>query len=284
MGRAYIDKDVAVGAVRALSKRFRIDSVMTFGGEPLLWHEIPCAIHSAAASCGIPKRQLITNGYFTKDPEKIRRVAADLAAADVSDVLLSVDAFHQASIPLAYVRQFASALLKTKIPSVRLHPAWVIDEENDNRYNETTRQVLASFADLGIASTRGNDIFPEGAAAENLTEFYPDKGMPDLSLRCGEARYTDRLDNVRCLSIEPDGEVVACAFTIGNLGRETAEEIVARYDPYADGRMRALLENGVAGLLRYASGHGVEVDPRGCRTACAVCRKTVAAMKSAGVG
>ena len=39
---------------------------MTFGGEPLLYPETVCKIHSAAKEMNIPKRELITNGYFSK--------------------------------------------------------------------------------------------------------------------------------------------------------------------------------------------------------------------------
>ena len=60
-----IDADVAVKAIRQVCERYQIESLMTFGGEPLLCPEIVCAIHSTAKEMGIPKRSLITNGYFS---------------------------------------------------------------------------------------------------------------------------------------------------------------------------------------------------------------------------
>ena len=41
----------------------------------------------------IPKRQVITNGYFSKNADKICEVAEQLAACGVNDMLLSVDAY-----------------------------------------------------------------------------------------------------------------------------------------------------------------------------------------------
>lgn len=57
-----IDGDIAAKVVRDLCTRYSIQSVMTFGGEPLLCHDTVCKIHTAV-EMGIPKRQLITNGF-----------------------------------------------------------------------------------------------------------------------------------------------------------------------------------------------------------------------------
>ena len=61
----HIDADVAVEAVRRVCGRWRIRSLMTFGGEPLLYPDVVCAIQGAATQLGIERRQLITNGYFS---------------------------------------------------------------------------------------------------------------------------------------------------------------------------------------------------------------------------
>ncbi len=87
----HISGGVGAQAVRSLAAVRTIDSVMTFGGEPLLYPEAVCKIHAAARDCGIPKRQLITNGYFTKDIQKIRDTAAELVWSGVNDILLSGD-------------------------------------------------------------------------------------------------------------------------------------------------------------------------------------------------
>lgn len=55
-----IDKALAADAVRRISETYSIDSVMTFGGEPLLYPETVCEIHKTAKEMNIPKRQLIT--------------------------------------------------------------------------------------------------------------------------------------------------------------------------------------------------------------------------------
>jgi len=52
------------------------------------------------------------------------------------------------------------------------------------------------------------------------------------------------------------------------------------YDPYNMPTVRALLDGGVAELLRYAEKLGVAADTSDCRSACGVCRKTMAAINS----
>jgi len=127
-GNDGVDADAAVNAVKRLAERFAIKSVMTFGGEPLLFVDVVCKIHAAARDCGIPKRQLITNGFFTKDERRIDEVAQALYESGVNDILLSVDVFHQEYIPLEPVMVFAEAFVKYDTPSLRVQPVWVVNE------------------------------------------------------------------------------------------------------------------------------------------------------------
>lgn len=132
-----IDKVLAADAVRRIAQEYAIKSVMTFGGEPLLSYETVCEIHKAAREMDIPKRQLITNGYFSKNPERIKHVAKEIIESGVNEILLSVDAFHQETIPLEYVKAFINAV---NVPDVKLrvHPAWLVSADDYNPYNNTT--------------------------------------------------------------------------------------------------------------------------------------------------
>ena len=62
----HIDADIAVTAIREICDNYNIESLMTFGGEPLLYPDVVCAIHKTATEMGIPKSSLITNGFFPK--------------------------------------------------------------------------------------------------------------------------------------------------------------------------------------------------------------------------
>lgn len=265
----HVPAEAAVKAVRFLAEHYDMQSVMTFGGEPLLYPDVVCAIHRTAAECGIPRRQIITNGYFSRDDGRIREVAQALAAAGVNDVLLSVDVFHQETIPLEPVRSFAKALTAAAVPA-RLQPAWVVNEAFACPENARTRDILASFADTGLPVHEGNDIFMAGNAIGHLAQYYPPPRL-DMADCCGSMPYTEPLTDQRALSIEPDGNVTVCGFVIGNVCREDMADVLVRYDPLADEGMRAAAE-GVPGLLALAAKRGVEVDLGRCYSVCDLCR------------
>lgn len=265
----HVPQEDAVEAIRFLAEHYDVRSVMTFGGEPLLYPDVTCAIHRTAMECGIPARQIITNGYLSKDEGRIRQVAQSLGDAGVNDVLLSVDAFHQETIPLGPVHTFAAALKEAGVRT-RLQPAWVVNEGFDCPENTSTREVLASLADTGIPVHSGNDIFLAGNAAEHLAQYYPPPCL-NLNDRCGTMPYTEPLTEQTSLTIEPGGDVTVCGFVIGNIVLESMAEIIARYDPFADEGMRAVMD-GVAGLMALADKRGVRVDLSRCYSVCDLCR------------
>lgn len=213
----HIDPQIAVDAVRKIAAEYDIQTVMTFGGEPLLYPDAVYAIMTAAKELNIPKRQVITNGYFSKNADKIRAVAERLAACGMNDLLLSVDAFHQETIPLDVVRQFATEAKKCGIP-IRLQPAWLVSAANENPYNQKTREILDSFADMDITANEGNIVFPEGNALKYLAEYFTDE-LP-------ENPYVEDPRDVRCLSFEPNGNVLG-----GNVYERDIMEIIRDYLP-----------------------------------------------------
>ena len=213
----HIDADVAADAVRKIAGAYDIKTVMTFGGEPLLYPHAVYAIIGAATELEIARRQVITNGYFSQKAEKVSEVAKRLAACGVNDLLLSVDAFHQETIPLDAVHDFAERAVACGIP-VRLSPAWLVKREHDNPYNRKTREILDRFADLRIPVGEGNVIFPEGNALKYLAEYFTDERP--------ENPYADDPRDVRCASLLPNGDVLG-----GNVYRKDVLEILQSYTP-----------------------------------------------------
>lgn len=212
----HINGEAAVRAVKELCAHYKIDSLMTFGGEPLLFPREVCMIHSAGKDVGIPKRQIITNGFFSKDPGTIRRVADSLGESGVNMLLLSVDAFHQEHIPLEPVTEFAHAAKSAGIP-IKSQPAWLVSESDNNRYNLITRDILKKFEDIGIHQSSGNVIFPEGNALKYLSEYFDTDNIP-------ENPYLEDPCDIRAISISPDGSVLG-----GNINDNSIIDIIENY-------------------------------------------------------
>jgi hypothetical protein len=182
-----------------------------------LYPDAVYAIMTAAKNLNIPKRQIITNGYFSQNPARIREVAERLAESGINDLLLSVDAFHQETIPLDTVKRFAAEARRAGIP-LRLQPAWLVSVDHDNPYNRRTREILGSFADMGIAVNEGNIIFPEGNAARYLTGYFTHE-IP-------ENPYVEDPRDVRCVSFAPNGDVLG-----GNVYHTDVTDILETYTP-----------------------------------------------------
>ena len=212
-----IDPGTAADAVRKIASEYDIKTVMAFGGEPLLYTDAVYAIMTAANECGVPCRQIITNGYFSKNPEKIFKVAEQLAECGVNDLLLSVDAFHQETIPLDIVRKFALEAKKFGIP-MRLSPAWLVSVSDDNPYNKQTRKILDDLSDLEIPIGEGNVIFPSGNARKYLAEYF----TGDIP----KNPYVEDPRDVHCVSFSPNGDVLN-----GNVYREDIMDIISGYEP-----------------------------------------------------
>lgn len=213
-----IDRDAAVKALRKVAEVYPIKTVMTFGGEPLLCPETVFAIHSAASELNIPHRQIITNGFFSKNHEKIRAVTKSLAESGINDVLVSVDAFHQETIPIEYVKEFAKSVKNTGVP-IRTQPAWLVSPDTDNLYNAKTREILAEFRELGIEPNDGNIIFPSGNAIKYLSEYF------DSENELADPYIEDEYD-IRSLSFSENGDVLG-----GNIYDRDIYDIIKSYKP-----------------------------------------------------
>jgi len=192
------------GFLTQLKRIHPIESVMCFGGEPLLFHAEVFAILDEARRAGIPSRSIITCGLFCRDADIIQAVAMQCNECD-ADILLSVDAFHQETIPLEPVLAFSKLLDR-----VRLHPAWLVSEEHDNPYNNKTRKILAQFE--GIPVTSGNVILQEGNALLHLAEYFTGPAPKNP--------YIESPDHVTCISVNPNGSILAAEQIVGSAYEE----------------------------------------------------------------
>jgi len=214
----HIDADAAAEAIRKICAHYRIKTVMTFGGEPLLYPDTVCAIHKTASDLGIEKRQLITNGFFSKNPERIEKVVSNLENCGVNDLLLSVDAFHQEHIPLDSVLCFAQNAVQAGIP-VRLQPAWLVSPKDPNPYNNRTWEIIRKFDPLHISLNQGNVVFPSGNALKYLREYFDENTTVTDP-------YEEDPKDVRTISFAPDGGVLN-----GNVYQTDILEMMEQYKP-----------------------------------------------------
>jgi hypothetical protein len=275
-----LDAALAAQIVRRVAGAYDVRSVMTWGGEPLLYPGVVCAIHQTAMENGIAHRSVLSNAGVPRDEAAFREVACQLAKSGVNSVYISVDAFHQACIPIEVVERNARALVDAGIDEVAWNPCWVVSREHDNPWNRQTRQILDALAHLPIREDEGNVVQPDGSALTWLASYLPPR-LPMPTGSCEDVPYGARLDELGCIGIEPDGGVSICyEWTIGSAGKEDILEILERYDPYAIPEAKALLEDGVAALVELARSRNVIPEPGGYYSICDLCRSIRQRMKT----
>ncbi len=217
-GSEKINGIAAADAVRKIAREYNIKSVMTFGGEPLLCPETVYEIHKAAMEMDIPKRQLITNGFSGKDLDKISFVAEQIIGSGVNEVLLSVDAFHQETIPVDYVIAFAECIFASGVV-LKAHPAWLVSPESDNYYNNLTRKILDKFNNIGIETGEGNIVFPSGNALKYFKEYF------DLNKETKNP-YQENPRDIRAICFSANGDILG-----KNIYNQDIIEILENYIP-----------------------------------------------------
>ncbi len=266
-----IDKTKAVEITRKVGEKYSPKSVMTFGGEPLLYPEILYAIHKEAMEVGIPVRDVITNGFWSRRTDRVQQIATNLVKSGVNNVSISVDCFHQEFIPLEIVKKAAESLVKAGIAHVSWNPCWVVSKDHNNVYNRRTRALLEQLRDLPVEVSEGNNVQPEGRATVWLKDFLPQKTKVPKG-KCGDLPYSEPLDSIHTVFVEPDGRVAICKeLHIGNAFETDIIDIIENYDPFKISEVKAIIENGMDGLMNWAKVRGVKPDPEGYYSICHLC-------------
>lgn len=268
---SHINKNLAVEIVGKVGKKYHPKSIMTFGGEPLLYPEIVCAIHKEARKVGIPVRDVITNGFWSRKTGEIQEIAEKLVESGLNEATISIDCFHQEFISLDIVKKTAESLLKAGIKHVSWDPCWVVSKDHDNPYNQKTRAILKQLKYLPVEEGEGNNVQPKGRAILWLKDFLPSRTKTPNG-KCGDLPYTEKLDSVKTLYVEPDGRIAVCNdFYIGNASEIDVIDIIENYDPFKISEAKAIVESGMEGLVNWARTKGVEPDSAGYYNICHMC-------------
>ena len=276
-----IDRDLAVEIVRRVAQAYHPSSIMTFGGESLLYPDVTCAIHETALLCEIPNRQIITNAGTPRSEVLAYDLAQRLARSGVTDMSISVDTFHQEHIPLGIVERNVRAYLAAGITDLEWNPCWVVSQHDDNPHDQHTRAILNALRHLPVRRSEGNILQARGDATTWLSaDLPPKRSMPIGS--CEDVPYAGRLDEVSSILIMPNGGVSICyEWIIGNSAKEDILSILESYDPCVLPKARAILNGGMAALAELARSENVEPNPDGYYSICDMCIDLRRCMKTA---
>ena len=268
---AVIDRHLAVDIIHSVCEVYRPSSLMAFGGEPLVYPELVCALHRAAATTGIPRREIITNAGIPRSEGPARDVAFQLAESGVNYISISVDVFHQEHIPLTVVERNVRYYHEAGITDLAWNPCWVVSTQDDNEYNKRTNEVLSALRQLPVKTGSGNLLQPDGRARESLTSYLPAR-VPTPGGSCEDAPFGVKLDSIDCITVVPSGDIVICSeWSIGNAADEGIVEILERYNPRCIPEAAAILDGGIAALIELCRARGIEPESDGYYSICDMC-------------
>lgn len=223
----------------------KLDSFMIFGGESMLYPERTIKLFQKANELGIPKIELITNGFWGKDRNRAQMLATQLKDAGVNEVLISVDAFHLPYIPLDCPRNAALASLAAGIERVRWNVAILESETPLNQFDRQTSEIMRILAPLGL-ETHVNKVWPQGRARRNLSEFFS-KQSPEG--KCPEAETA--LVNPTCITLDSRGWASICwSLSIGNAKKKLLSKMLTNYNWKNHLIIQTLVTNGPKGLIK----------------------------------
>ena len=236
-----------------------LEGILLFGGEPFLCYGLLKACIPLAAS--LAPVLVFTNGYWATDPGTARRRLSGLQEAGLDYILFSVDAFHQAHVPLERIATGIDAARDLGYRTIEVDNRFLGTPDADNVFNRRTRASMTRLA--GLCDLDGVNVYDGparmvGRAADELSPYLEEQAT-DFA-RCPLPGYLggDILAPTG-VEIHPGGCVNLCAgLALGNAKQHPLNEIVSGYDPDAHPILRVLAREGSAGLLALAQRHGYE--------------------------
>ncbi|MGD2145019.1 MAG: radical SAM protein, partial [Anaerolineae bacterium] len=124
-----------------------LDGILLFGGEPFLTYDLLRACTHLAAPLA-EQVYVFTNGSWATDPETARRRLAGLQEAGLDYILFSVDAFHQAHVPLERIAIGIEAARGLGYGTINVDNRCLGEPTMDNAHNRRTRANMACLAEL----------------------------------------------------------------------------------------------------------------------------------------
>jgi len=234
-----------------------LEGILLFGGEPFLCYDLLRTSIPLAAQLAYV--YVFTNGYWATDPDTARQRLAGLQEAGLDYILFSVDAFHQAHVPLERIGIGIEAARELGYGRIVIDNRFLGLPDADNSFNRCTQDNMARLA--GLCDLTSVEVYQGparmvGRADDELSSYLPTQST--LPAECPLPDYLGSdLRAPTGVEIHPGGWVNLCAgLALGNAHQRSLDEILANYDPQAHPIIRLLAREGPPGLLRLAQRHG----------------------------
>ena len=233
------------------------------GGEPMLFKDAMVRLLGVCRAVGL-KASMITNANWAVTARECAAEVADLRAAGLDSISVSVDRYHLAQLPVERIWILLEACRKQDMPcGVSLGELTAGDVAE--------QQLPADFKAAGYPCSQIQECMPLGRALDAVrVERLPPVGHQACPVACN-------------VTADVDGSVYGCCagpglpdadravISVGNLKRETPATVLARLPKTISMLIWAF---GPVWLLKMACDYsGVPVPSKRPRFICEACRR-----------
>lgn len=242
-----------------LTQTQSLEGMTIHGGEPFLFFKELTQILQKAKELAIPKRGIITNGFWADTNKNAQKKLMQLKEAGLKDITISADVFHQEFIIIEKVRQAILASIKVGFDHIWVDSYFLGGLDEENEYNHQTKEILSQLKDLSNHSSVEFNHYPvsfNGRAADltkllDLSSEIPVGSCPFPFWISGD------LQNPGTVEIDAHGNVTLCpGICIGNTNKESLPTILENYDCSNYPILALVAERGPKGLLELAKEKG----------------------------
>jgi hypothetical protein len=235
-----------------LTKMHPLKSVWVHGGEPFLYFDYLVQIIEEAKKREIPNRGLISNCFWAKNEDIVKKKLEKLKSAGLKKLTFSFDYFHQEFIPLAYVKNALKYAATLGFEEVFLDSYFVESLDTDNEFNQLTEKNLEILGDIKGVDYHRMVMNLEGRGADLSKHVKFSKEIP--SGKCPVPFWIDGdFQNPETIEIDSEGNITLCpGICIGNTDIQSLTKIIQNYDVETHPVLSIIWEQGPIGLLKIA--------------------------------
>lgn len=265
-----IEEEIAINCINNLTNKYNLRTIGFLGGEPTLHNELLLNLISHAKKNQIPNIMMFTNGEWGNDTNVVEKMCAEYKKAGLTEIIISVDKFHQKRISLESCKEIAQTALNKGI-RVRYNVCYLEDinaeNEVDNRNREIIREISLNKTYIQLQKLR------ICGRAENLLHHYSMLSSAiNINKPCNERSYFGPLFEPNGILVDCHGYVQICdGISIGSVLTNQIDEIIEKYN-YKDNLItKAIVEEGPIGLLKYTDTKSISIDKKKFVDNCHVC-------------
>lgn len=291
--------------ISTAAKTFQLNSLLFFGGEPLLAMDSLISSLKTANEVHVSQTYLITNGnplhtdplpnssifdaeqflnpnfedlfYFRhrihgKEKEELRKIAEILSDNHLYSAEFSLDVFHREFLDPEETVELASQLKDLKCVRVSFSPRY-LTESRQNTLDSITEKMMDYVKEMGFTIAPPERVKPRGNALRNLSQYFQPMDLKE-PIQCPNDLLFSDSDSLTNVCISPVGEIIVCDnIIVGNGTPDTIAQKIRDFSLRNDPFLKSLRDANISGLLNLAESNGLARDTLKAYHVCDLCTK-----------